>query len=123
MTRRGIDTPERETFARAVGARIRELRLADGLTGADIAAGAGISRAFVTDLEYGRSQITLEVAVRIADILGVDIRDLMVGVVRPGHGPRRPEVALSATKPQSSTAYTSDPAFVEEVTNPQVGRG
>jgi len=60
------DTP---TFARDVGAAIRRRRREIGMTGKDLAARTGVSAAFITQLEQGRSLISLPRLYRLAEVL------------------------------------------------------
>lgn len=54
-----------------IGARIRELRRAQGRTLADVAAAVGISVSYLSQIERDVSRLTIAVLKRIADTLGV----------------------------------------------------
>ena len=73
-----------------LGPRIRELRLAHGLTQEDLAARAGVSRQLVGAVEAGRHLPRVDAAVAIARVLGAPVEDLLapaatevVGVLAP----------------------------------------
>jgi transcriptional regulator with XRE-family HTH domain len=73
-----------------LGRRIRELRLAHGLTQEDLAVRAGVSRQLVGAVEAGRHLPRVDAAVAIARVLGAPVEDLLapaasevVGVLAP----------------------------------------
>lgn len=70
-------TFDRATFLREVGLRIQMLRKARGLTQQDTAALLGVSRATYASLETGRQRLTVDIAWRIAVILGATVNDLL----------------------------------------------
>jgi transcriptional regulator with XRE-family HTH domain len=55
-----------------LGVRIKELRVARGMTQKQLASLAGISLDYVGDIEYGRYRMTVTVLVQIAQALGTD---------------------------------------------------
>ena len=57
--------------------RLRELRLAQGMTQFDLSNRAGVSLAFVGRLEAGAASCTVEVLDKIAKALAVNIADLL----------------------------------------------
>lgn len=54
-----------------IGGRLRELRKAERLTLKDVAAGAGISVSYLSQIERNVSRLPIGVLKRIADVLGV----------------------------------------------------
>lgn len=60
-----------------LGARIRELRQAQGMTLEALAEKSGVSRAMISKVERGDNNPTLVVAVRLASGLGVGLTDLL----------------------------------------------
>lgn len=70
---------------RRVGARVRELRLAAGMTQEQLALDAGLSRSQLGDLELGYRGLLFERLDDLAAVLGVDPAELM----RPAQGGRR----------------------------------
>jgi transcriptional regulator with XRE-family HTH domain len=63
-------------FRRAVGERVKGLRMGKGLTQADVAELANIDRAEVSKFENGRHDPRLETLWRIAGALGVSVASL-----------------------------------------------
>lgn len=59
--------------AEAYGAALRERRRQLGLTQEDVATEAGVGRRFVIELERGKPGASLEHALRIAALLGLEI--------------------------------------------------
>ncbi|WP_331726420.1 helix-turn-helix transcriptional regulator [Streptomyces sp. NBC_00470] len=64
----------------AFGRRLRALRTGLGRTQADIAAEAGMDRAFYVNVEGGRNNISLDKIFSLADVLGVDVAELFRGL-------------------------------------------
>lgn len=61
-----------------VGERIRHLRLQHGLSREALALEAGLSRNMLIVIEWGRKSIAYERLWDIADVLGVDVGDLLI---------------------------------------------
>jgi transcriptional regulator with XRE-family HTH domain len=59
------------------GARLRELRLARGLTQPQMAAGVGTSASNISDLERGVKVPTLTTVARLADVLECNVSELV----------------------------------------------
>jgi ribosome-binding protein aMBF1 (putative translation factor) len=85
-----------------VGDRLRDERRRRGETQADVAARAGISVQYLSELERGRKEPSSEVLAATAGALDLTLLDLTVAVARRLHadrvGPSRPTgpVALAA---------------------------
>ena len=62
-----IDSPD------TWGAALRERRRSLGLTQAEVALEAGVGRRFVIELERGKPGASLELALRVAELLGLDL--------------------------------------------------
>lgn len=60
-----------------VGSRIRHLRIERGLTQEALALEAGFSRNMVIGIEWGRKSVAYERLWDIAEVLGVDVIDLI----------------------------------------------
>ena len=60
-----------------VGSRIRELRIAKELTQEALGLEAGLSRVMVIKVEWGKASIAYERLWDLADVLGVDVLDLL----------------------------------------------
>ena len=63
----------------ALGVRVRELREALPLSQEAFAHKAGLDRTYVSGVERGRRNPTLDVLYRLADALEVEVRDLFPG--------------------------------------------
>lgn len=61
-----------------VGARIRELRLAQNLSQEALALESGLSRNMVIGIEWGRKSVAYERLWDVADVLGVPVNSLFV---------------------------------------------
>jgi transcriptional regulator with XRE-family HTH domain len=60
-----------------LGRRLRQFRLRAGLTQHELAERSGVSRTVIASIETGqRSGITLDNALRLADVLGVSVETL-----------------------------------------------
>lgn len=66
-----------DTFAANLGANVRQLRLARGLTQDRVARAAGVPRATWSNLETGLANPTLSVIVRVAAALRVSVEELL----------------------------------------------
>lgn len=64
----------------AVGSRMRELRKHAGLTQAQVADAAGLSRFFYLEIEAGHRTLSLDSVLAIADALGISVRELFTGL-------------------------------------------
>lgn len=59
------------------GAALRERRLEAGLTQSELAAAAGLSRSYLSEVECGRESLSLERAAKLADALECRLADLL----------------------------------------------
>lgn len=75
-----VTTSAPSSLAASVGASIRQLRSAQGLTLADVAARADISQAMLSRLETGAVSPSLETVAALAAALGADLPTLFRGV-------------------------------------------
>jgi methanogenic corrinoid protein MtbC1/DNA-binding XRE family transcriptional regulator len=64
-------------YLKAIGQRIREIRTEAGQTQAQLAAAAGLNRAYIVSVEHGKQNITMGVAVKIANALGISAAELL----------------------------------------------
>ena len=60
-----------------IGANVRRLRLAKGLTQEQLAADAGIDLTYAGGIERGRRNPSLDVLARVAAALGAELPDLL----------------------------------------------
>lgn len=58
------------------GKRLRELREAKGVSQESLAHEAGLDRTYISSVERGQRNISLENIERLAEALGVKVRDL-----------------------------------------------
>ena len=75
--------PEDELPA-LIGRRVRELRMQLGLSGRQLAAAAEVSQPFLSQLESGRTSVSLSTLYRIAHALGVTGPELLQTPAREG---------------------------------------
>jgi transcriptional regulator with XRE-family HTH domain len=62
---------------RVVGSRLKEVRRKAGLTQQEVATRAGVGQSYINELERGNTNITIKTLCRMADRLGVDVRELL----------------------------------------------
>lgn len=75
-----VDPSRREAWARhrkAVGQRIRTLRIEHGLTQEALALESGVTRNVLIQVEHGRRGLLYERLFDIADVLGVEAGELL----------------------------------------------
>ena len=77
-----------KSLDRFIGNVIRELRLKDNLTIAEVAAQAGISRGMVSKIENGQVSTSLGTLSKIAQALGVSLAHLFRHYNMPSGGAR-----------------------------------
>ena len=75
--------PRSSDIVQRFSVRLRETRLAQGLTQLDLAAAAGISVAYVGRLEAANASCTLDIMEKIAKALAVSVADLLPMVDPP----------------------------------------
>lgn len=66
-----------------VGARIRELRLEEGLSQESLALESGLSRNMIIGIEWGRKSVAYERLWDIAAVLGCDVTVLLAAADQP----------------------------------------
>lgn len=66
-----------QRIKRLFGKRVRERRLALGLTQQELADRAGLHRSYIGEIELGRRNVTLKSAAKIAKVLQVDVASLL----------------------------------------------
>ncbi|MBP2472226.1 DNA-binding XRE family transcriptional regulator/quercetin dioxygenase-like cupin family protein [Crossiella equi] len=86
-----------EDLAAGIGAVIREARKRAGLTATELASATGLSQAFLSHLETGRSAPSIATLYRLAEALDLPPQDLLprppardLVITRRGQGPRLP---------------------------------
>jgi transcriptional regulator with XRE-family HTH domain len=92
MAKTEEDSSDRyDEVLRAVGSRLREARIRAGLTQKELGDKAGSKQSYIFVLETGGANITLRTLAKMADLLGIEIRDLL---------PERKSAPLSAASVQ-----------------------
>jgi transcriptional regulator with XRE-family HTH domain len=76
-TKRQAKTPQLGDEGALFGARLRELRIARGLTQPDVADRVGTSASNISDLERGIKVPTLTTVARLADALECTVSELV----------------------------------------------
>jgi transcriptional regulator with XRE-family HTH domain len=64
-----------------LGEALRQARLEQGRTLADVALAASISLPYLSEVERGRKEVSSEVLAALCDALGIDLSDLLIAVV------------------------------------------
>lgn len=77
------------TGDKALGQRVRQLRLERGMIAADLAARANVSPSFLSQVERGITSPSLKVLQALANELGIGVAMLIEGDSSNGGGPRR----------------------------------
>lgn len=67
-------------FLGALGARLRDLRQRHGLALAQLARETGLSRRYLTEAEAGRANVSVQVLLRLATVLGTTPSGLLAGL-------------------------------------------
>jgi transcriptional regulator with XRE-family HTH domain len=84
-----------EAVRKQVGLAIRQFRIKKGLSQEALARNAGLSRTFLTGVETGTRNLTLQTMSRLADALDVCVGEFFGSghenkpVPQPGHSARR----------------------------------
>ena len=63
---------------RLVGARIKFIRMGKHLPQREVAEKIGVSQAHMSNIECGRSHVTLENLIKLSEVLEVKVRDFFV---------------------------------------------
>ncbi|SFR88179.1 Transcriptional regulator, contains XRE-family HTH domain [Dyella sp. OK004] len=81
--------------ASALGALLREWRASRRLSQLDLALEAGVSARHLSCVETGKSQPSRDMLARLADALGMPLRERNALLVAAGFAPKYPETALA----------------------------
>lgn len=73
----GTDQPTKDDIAAAFGAALRQRRKGMGVTQERLAEAAGLTPTFVSMMERGQYQPTLQTVFAVAAGLGIDVADLV----------------------------------------------
>lgn len=82
-----VPESSRNAFA-VVGERIRLARVARNLTQEDVANASGMNLSYYGKLERGQNNPTLDTLIRVADVIGAALPDLVTGLT-PDQLPER----------------------------------
>lgn len=85
---------DRPLWRKLVGAFLRKKRLEQGRILTEVAATAGVSSQYLSELERGRKEPSSEVISAVAGALGLQLLDVTMGVsesLRPASAPARAE--------------------------------
>ncbi|WP_078500307.1 helix-turn-helix domain-containing protein [Wenjunlia vitaminophila] len=74
------DKPRIQRHREAFGRRVREYRLSVGLSQEELAEAAGIHRTYVSSLERGQRNVSLDNIIALARALKVDAAHLLEGI-------------------------------------------
>lgn len=86
----------RQEYLKKLGNRIREARIAKGLSQDDLAQALGYkSRSSINKIEHGIYDFPLQKTMDIANLLGVDVADLFLGTEPPKTKEERDAEALA----------------------------
>ena len=91
--------PDREPeplWCEVLGQRLRAAREEQGERLVDIAARAGISTQYLSEIERGRKEPSSEMIAAVTGALGIDLADLLIGIA--GAVRRRPVQVLGAVR-------------------------
>ena len=89
--------PLPDALSRALGAVVRQRRAELTLSHKRIAAGAGLHRTYIVDVERGTRNIALRNVARLAAVLDLTMADLFTRVVRLPR-PRKPRAGVRARR-------------------------
>lgn len=67
-----------ESYRKQVGSRIHQLRVSQGLSLRKLALMVGMDYAYLSNIEHGTANPTIGSLERLADGLGIDLRDLFI---------------------------------------------
>ena len=76
--------PAPNHIALEIGTKVKALRTARGLSGRKLAAGAGVSQPFLSQLESGQTSVAIATLYRIAGALGVGAPELLPNPPKSG---------------------------------------
>lgn len=119
MTSTPADGTDRDDLARDVGATVRARRTEAGLSVAELARRTGVSGPFISQLETGRSSLSIPTLYRIAEALGVTPNALLPGapgeqlVTRAGHGRVIPATATASPQQPQLITRTGEGVALE----------
>jgi transcriptional regulator with XRE-family HTH domain len=90
-----VESPISSSFLAPVGALLREWRSARRMSQLDLALEAGVSARHLSCVETGKAQASREMVGRLADTLGMGLRERNALLVAAGYAPLYPESPLA----------------------------
>jgi transcriptional regulator with XRE-family HTH domain len=112
-----LETRRRGAWRVAVGRVLREWRTDQGLRLADVAAAAGVSTQYLSEVERGRKEPSSEVLGAVTEALGSSLSELALGVAKGlRDAPARPRSAQPAAAPTRTAVLPSPTRSSGEVT-------
>ncbi len=92
-----------KTFQSRFGSVVRSQRLKDGLSQEELAHRSGLHRTYVTDVERGARNPSLNSIKKLSDALGVSLSELFGLVEGVERKDRVPDSGSSSTEPQEAS--------------------
>jgi transcriptional regulator with XRE-family HTH domain len=123
--RKSRPTADEETLKAVVGTRIRQERLRKGLTGRRLAALAGVTPAYVSQVEHGQYMPSVATLIQLTEALGIPVADVLQ-TQAPPVGVLTPEQWQVVSWPDASfedTVIAADAAERVEVTWSRIAPG
>ena len=102
-----------EPDRRLIGQRLRSLRLARNMSLREVAERAGLSRTFISLVERGETEIALSRFLRLADVYGVVVADLLANTHEPGveYTPAEETHLVPSSSEGVEVRYLSSPSW------------
>lgn len=69
-----------ETLRKTLGARVRQLRRDAGVSQEDFADGCGFARSYMSRIECGTANLSLDAIERLANAFGITVEELFKGL-------------------------------------------
>lgn len=63
-----------------IGKRIRDIRVAKGVTQSELALKTHMTKSYMCEIEAGKKNLTLRTVQKVADCLGVSLEDIFRGM-------------------------------------------
>lgn len=87
---------EARVFRTAIGRRLRERRVALGLTQEEVGWAAGVAQGSISHYEHGKNEVPLGVLLSLCRVLGLSPLEVVPGLAEQSTGHRVPELELTA---------------------------
>ena len=90
-----------------IGLRVKTLRLQKAMNQLELAGQLGVSQTHMSNLERGRTNLTLELLARLADVFGCSLDEIVFGEPRAAAPEVKPQAAGEAPA-ESRRGYSLD---------------